>query len=50
MKGNMPLILQRPFRIIPGDVRFIFVSLTISGDWFETEVWFESGNLSHKQA
>ena len=29
MKGNMPLIWQRPFGGIPGAVRFIFVSITI---------------------
>ena len=29
MKGNMPLIWQRPFGVIPGAVRFIFVSITI---------------------
>ena len=28
MKGNMPLMWQRPFGIIPGAVRFIFVSMT----------------------
>ena len=29
MKGNMPLIWQRPFGVIPGAVRFIFISITI---------------------
>ena len=29
MKGNIPLIWQRPFGVIPGAVRFIFVSITI---------------------
>ena len=33
MKGNMPLIWQRPFWVIPGAVSFIFFfSITISGD------------------
>ena len=29
MKGNMPLIWQRHFGVIPGAVIFIFVSVTI---------------------
>ena len=29
MKGNMLLIWQRPFGVIPGAVRFIFVSITV---------------------
>ena len=32
VKGNMPLIWQRLFGVISGAVRFIFVSITISGD------------------
>ena len=32
VKGNIPLIWQRLFGDIPGAVRFIFVSITISGD------------------
>ena len=29
MKGNMPLIWQRPFVVISGAARFILVSVTI---------------------
>ena len=32
VKGNMPLIWQRPFGVIPVAASFIFVSITISGD------------------
>ena len=32
MKGNMPLIWQRPFGVIPGAVSFFCFSITISGD------------------
>ena len=31
LKGNMPLIWQRPFGVIPDAVSFIFL-ITISGD------------------
>ena len=29
LKGNMPLIWQRPYGVIPGAVRIIFISITI---------------------
>ena len=32
MKGNMSLIWQRPFGVIPSAVSFICFSITISGD------------------
>ena len=32
MKGNMPLIWQKPFGVIPGAVSFFLFSITISGD------------------
>ena len=32
MKGNMSLIWQRPFGVIPGAVSFFLFSITISGD------------------
>ena len=36
IKDNMPLIWQRPFWVIPGAVRFMFISITI----FDSAAYF----------